>query len=524
MLEKVNNLAFAGGNARPLDDKERATIVEALRTQKSLSWGGARKVLEPLFKARGESAKTLKFNHETDKDEASGLKGNLVEAELAKIFGPRWAPHPCKQELRDFIPEALWQADYDEIGTQRVVIRPVTARAARRKVLAQRLVDDFGASKSEAEAVVKLHFPQGWEPYSTAALQKLLPKLEEGVRFGALINGPDFAAWRDENFPQRDRATGEWIDRLPSPRADRNATHAQREEAARIATIRNPTVVRVQNEMRKVVNNLIGVHGKPDLIRVELARDVGKSKREREEMAKGMRDKERLREKARKDLKENGVVDPSEDDVEKWMLWTESGKQCPYTGEEIGFGDIFGGSPRFEIEHIWPRSKSLDNSMRNKTLCRKDVNLAKGDRIPHDYFQGRADDWQAAKDRIWKMVGKGGMAPGKAKRFCAEAMPDDFASRQLNDTGYAARKASEFLKRLWPDVEFEGQRGSRTAGYRQGHGAIAAALGPQSYPRRRWRENPRRPPAPRHRRAGRRLRRRRLHAKAVALFRASVGI
>ena len=31
-------------------------------------------------------------------------------------------------------------------------------------------------------------------------------------------------------------------------------------------------------------------------------------------------------------------------------------------------------------------------------------------------------------------------------------MPDDFASRQLNDTGYAARQASEFLKRLWPDV------------------------------------------------------------------------
>ena len=31
-------------------------------------------------------------------------------------------------------------------------------------------------------------------------------------------------------------------------------------------------------------------------------------------------------------------------------------------------------------------------------------------------------------------------------------MPDDFASRQLNDTGYAARQAMAFLKRLWPDV------------------------------------------------------------------------
>lgn len=43
------------------------------------------------------------------------------------------------------------------------------------------------------------------------------------------------------------------------------------------------------------------------------------------------------------------------------------------------------------------------------------------------------------------------MPPGKAKRFCALTMPDDFAARQLTDTGYAARLASAMLKRLWPD-------------------------------------------------------------------------
>ncbi len=477
MLEKVNNLSFTGGNSRPLEAEERAIIIAALRTRKRLTWAQTRAALEPIFKARGESTKYLKFNHETDKDEASGLKGNLVEAELAKIFGARWADHPRKQDLCDFVPEALWQADYGEIGTQRVVIRSEKDRATQRNRLAQTLVNEFNVSKSEAEALVKLHFPQGWEPYSTRALQILLPELQQGVRFGALINGPDFTLWRDENFPQRDQPTGEILDHLPSPRADRNATQAQREEAERIATIRNPTVVRVQNEMRKVVNNLIGLYGKPDLIRVELAREVGKSKREREEMTNGMRDKERLREKARKDLKDNGVADPKGDDVEKWLLWTESGKQCPYTGEEIGFGDIFGGNPRFEIEHIWPRSKSLDNSMRNKTLCRKDVNLAKGARIPFEFFQGRSEDWQSAKDRIWKMVGKGGMAPGKAKRFCSESMPDDFASRQLNDTSYAARQASEFLKRLWPDVALKGSNvyvqpvtGKVTAQLRRGWG------------------------------------------------------
>ena len=271
MLEKLNNLSFIGGNARKLDDEERAAILTNLQQQKSMKWSSVRSALEPIFKARGESKKSIKFNME---DSSSGLKGNVVEADLAKIFGSRWEAHPRKQELRDFIPAKLWEADYGEIGTQRVVIRPEKERATRRKILAQVLMDDFAATKNEAEAAVKLHFPQGWEPYSTEALERILPKLEEGERFGALMTGPDFGKWRNETFPERDQATGEILDRLPSPRADRDATYEQREEAARIATVRNPTVVRVQNELRKVVNNLIGVYGKPDLIRVELARDV----------------------------------------------------------------------------------------------------------------------------------------------------------------------------------------------------------------------------------------------------------
>lgn len=44
------------------------------------------------------------------------------------------------------------------------------------------------------------------------------------------------------------------------------------------------------------------------------------------------------------------------------------------------------------------------------------------------------------------------MSPGKVKRFLAKSIPEDFASRQLNDTGYAARQAIALLRRLWPDV------------------------------------------------------------------------
>jgi CRISPR-associated endonuclease Csn1 len=445
MIEKVNNLAIAGGNARPLDPEERDAILAPLASQKSMTWPGVRNVLDPLFKARGESAKYVKFNLEYG-DEKGGLKGNIVEADLAKIFGAKWASHPRKEDLRRIVPERLWQADYGEIGTQRVVIRPEKERASRRKNLADQLITDFGTSQTEADALVKLTFPQGWEPYSIKALEIFLPELEKGEKFGSLLNSPDRAKWRDARFPNRERPTGEILDKLPSPK--------DRDESRRIAQLRNPTVVRVQNEMRKVVNNLIEVYDKPDMIRIELTRDIGKSKREREEMTAGMRKRERERDKARKDLLENNLDPEKDQNIEKWLLWHECKKECPYTGSTIDFDGLF-VSNHFQVEHIWPKSKSFDGSFRNKTLCREDVNKEKGNRTPFEYFQTKPpQEWEEVKQRVDRLVKAKLWSNGKAKRFLSEVQLDsDFTSGQLSDTGYAARQARAFLQRLQVDVE-----------------------------------------------------------------------
>ena len=102
------------------------------------------------------------------------------------------------------------------------------------------------------------------------------------------------------------------------------------------------------------------------------------------------------------------------------MLWKESGEQCPYTGDKIGFDDLFSGNPRFEVEHIWPRSKSLDNSMRNKTLCRKDVNHSQGQSDSHSNFSGKTRRLASRERPHLENGWQGRMAEGKAKRFCAE--------------------------------------------------------------------------------------------------------
>ncbi|MBV8971696.1 MAG: type II CRISPR RNA-guided endonuclease Cas9 [Sphingomonadaceae bacterium] len=456
MLEKLNNLEIASGNRRPLDDEERAAILAKLQTQASMSWSAARKALAPLYAARGEVGVEQKIRFNLELGGEAKLLGNPLEAKLAAIFGEGWADHIHKQGIREAVHRRLWSADYAEVGN-RVVILSATDRAARRDGAAASLIRDFDATEAEAQALADLKLPTGWEPFSTKALQAILPRLQAGDRFGALMISPDCAAWREATFPDRDRPTGQVLDRLPSPARKKlvNGNGWDTEEQDRIKAIRNPTVARTQNELRKVVNNLIDAFGKPDLIRIELARDVGLSKREREEKQAGIRKNEKRRADARKDLEANGLLEPSPRDITKWVLWKEGRERCPYTGDPISFASLFGPANSFDIEHIWPRGRSLDDSQGNKTLCRNDVNIAKGNRTPFEFFQNRPEEWTAVKRRLDEMTaGKGsaGFPRGKVRRFVAETMPDDFAARQLVDTGYAARQAVGLLKRLWPDV------------------------------------------------------------------------
>ncbi len=448
MLEKLNNLALVGGDQRRLDKEERRAILAKLQTQATMTWPTVRRSLAPLYRRRGKpgAEKKLKFNVEEGGERK--LLGNAVEAKLADIFGDDWKGHERKQEIRDSLPDQLWHADYKRVGNQRVVILPTPERQERRAKVAHCFASEFGLSDEQAAKIKALRLPQGWEPFSIDALRAILPHLEMGARFGEVVNSadPDWENWRATAFPNRDRPTGEVFDRLPSP--------VDPEERQHIAGLRNPTVARTRNEMRKVVNNLIDMFGKPDLVRVEIARDVGNSKRMREEKAKGIRRHERRRIDAREDLQDMGITEPSRTDIEKWLLWNECGRRCPYTGDSISFSALF-GTGDFQVEHIWPRSLSLDNSFGNKTLCRRDVNLLKGNRIPSEMFASDPDEWAVIAERLNDMRARRGgigMSSGKIKKFLAPSIPDAFKSRQLNDTGYAARETVAYLKKLWPDI------------------------------------------------------------------------
>jgi CRISPR-associated endonuclease Csn1 len=214
--------------------------------------------------------------------------------------------------------------------------------------------------------------------------------------------------------------------------------------------LRNPVVTRSLTELRKVVNAVIRKYGKPDKIRIELARDLRKSRQERRRITK----ENFARRGYRADLA--GLYfsgrTPGRQDIEKLLLWEECGHQCPYTGKMISFEGLFGDNPQFDVEHIIPFSRCLDDSFLNKTLCYHETNRARKKNLtPYEAFGANEAEWEEITGRVKKFGGDA--ARIKLERFQMRdlAQFEAFSSRQLNDTRYASRVAKQYLAWLYGD-------------------------------------------------------------------------
>ncbi|MGI8526561.1 MAG: type II CRISPR RNA-guided endonuclease Cas9 [Pseudolabrys sp.] len=453
VLEQLTKLRIAGANNRPLSAEEFSILLAQAHRQRTISWGGVRKALRKHWQERDED-EYQRFNMEVSGAETgikghavedeTGIKGHAVEYEMRKVFGDAWDSHPKREDIRRDLHQHLWTADYLQVGNSRVEIRrDEDVKAKRRKARAW-MQQNWGLTDEQAEALAKLDLPPAWLGWSRTAIAEMLPLMAQGHSVGDLTRSPDWQSWREQTFPDRNQPTGEIRDRLPShPRS--------------MPEVRNPTVHRTLNELRKVVNNLLAAHGRPDLIRVELTRDLKESKSRRSERLSRNKKQEAERKKAIADLEKNGIANPGRDDIEKWLLWKESNERCPYSGDHVGFEALF-REGKYQVEHIWPRSRSLDNSFPNKTLCRTDINILKGNRTPHQVWGSDPEAWHRLKQTISECK----LPEYKVRRFMKadiagadgidEAGSDAFSQRQLADTGWAAREARDFLKRLWPDT------------------------------------------------------------------------
>ena len=152
---------------------------------------------------------------------------------------------------------------------------------------------------------------------------------------------------------------------------------------------------RALNQARKLVNAIIREYGSPTSIHIELARDLSKSKRERDEIAKGQNEFREEKERTIQYFKEIFDREPRGRELEKFRLYREQDGVCAYSQNPINIERLLEES-YVESDHALPYSRSFDDSMNNKVLVLICENRNKGNRTPYEYLDGinNSERWE----------------------------------------------------------------------------------------------------------------------------------
>jgi len=411
-LQRLNDLKILegmNGTERELNDDERVILATELEHKKEVSFAAMRRLLK--------LKKGTKFNLELGGEKK--IPGNKTTAKLIDIFGlDRWRGFGDHE--RNSIVEDLRSIRKEE-------------------TLKKRWIKEWGLDDDKAQAFSKIRLEDGYCRFSRQALDRLVPLLENGFSLQTAIK---------ECYPAFFERTEAKFDLLPIVRAEV------------LPDLRNPIVERALTELRRVVNAIIVRYGLPERINIEFARELRQSAKQREQTSKKMRANQRTRESAaKKIIEETEIPDPGRTDILKVQLAEECDWICPYTGSPITPQSLLGDHPQFDIEHIIPLNRSLDDSFMNKTLCwaieNRDV---KRNRTPFETYYG-TPQWDEIIARVKKF--KGGTAYAKLRRF--QMKPDevdkslaDFTARQLNDTRWASKWAKKYLGLLYGGIDSDG--------------------------------------------------------------------
>ncbi|MBI9058284.1 MAG: type II CRISPR RNA-guided endonuclease Cas9 [Labilibaculum sp.] len=215
-------------------------------------------------------------------------------------------------------------------------------------------------------------------------------------------------------------------------------------------SLRNPVVEKILNQMVNLVNQVIESYGKPDEVRVELARELKKSAKERATATTNINAAKTKHDGIRKLLQQDfGLKNPTRNDIIRYKLYeelSETGYKTLFTNQYIPKDKLF--SKEIDIEHIIPKAILFDDSFSNKTLAYRNVNLAKADSTAIDFITNTySDDVQNYKNRVESLYKAGKISKGKYKKLLMEEMdlPDGFIERDLRNSQYIAKKAKQML-------------------------------------------------------------------------------
>ena len=447
----LNNIQVKGKINRPLYEEEKSLLYKELSYKSKISESEAIKILfsdskglslnyksiegnktqASLFKAYGRIVE-MSGHGEYDFEKMDSVKVLQLVHEIFEMLGFNTDILYYNVSLEDKEIEQqpmyqLWHLLYSYEGD-----KSNTGVDSLINIIHEK----YGFDKEYAKIIAGISFQEDYGSLSAKAIKKIMPHLIAGNEYSQACG---LAGYRHS----KNSLTKEEIE---------NKVLQDKLLELPKNSLRNPVVEKILNQMVNVVNAAIDAYGKPDEIRIEMARELKKSAKEREKDTENISKATKEYEEYRKILQQEfGFSHVSRNDIIRYRLYKElepRGYKTLYSNTYIPKEQLF--SKSFDIEHIVPQSRLFDDSFSNKTLEARDINIEKGNATAFDYVlekfgEAKIAEYETAVNDLLK--GKGGVSESKRKKLLMRGVDigEGFIARDLRDTQYIAKKAKEIL-------------------------------------------------------------------------------
>ena len=411
-LTKLNNLRILNqGSERPLTDTERTTLMDEPYKKSKLTYAQVRKLLGLDDTAFFKGLRYGKDNAESATLMEMKAYHTISRALEKEGLKDKKSPLSISPELQDEIGTAfsLFKTDEDITGRLKGCLQPEILDALLKHISFDKFVQ-----------------------ISLKALRRIVPLMEQGKRYDEAC-----AETYGDHYGEKNSEEMLYLPPIPADE------------------IRNPVVLRALSQARKVINAVVRRYGSPARIHIETAREVGKSKDERDKLDRQNNERKNDRDRRIKDIQKYFGFDPKPKDILKLRLYEEqNGKclysnlksekgKCLYTGEAIELSRLFEDN-YVEIDHALPFSRTWDDSLNNKVLVLKASNQNKGNQTPYEWLDGKNNSpkWREFVARVQSC----NFPHSKKQRILLQKFDEEgFKERNLNDTRYVNRFLCQFV-------------------------------------------------------------------------------
>ena len=426
----INHIQIKG---KPLDEDIReelyeiANDVSRFNERGNISWKEVAGII-------GSDKKSLNFKPGLD-------EGNDVESYKKSFTASGLVGNRTAKVISDIIGINKWQSYSQEEKNQMVTdMLTIEDKVGLYKRLCGHWKLTTGYNKEAFHLAVAEFHDNSYAKHCSPVITKLLKYLQEGKSY---YDACESAGFYEELIGAKKNG-------LPLDVTD-------------IDNIANPIVQKALFEIRKVINSIYHKYGAPAVIRVELAREMKRSKAHRKEMQTSQEINRKNNAEADKEIIEafraknipsvamgrnnHGYLYTKPKDRQKYKLWkNEQANYCPYCSSAISFGSLFSDA---EIDHILPQNSFRDNYL-NMVVCCKSCNQEKRGGTPYDTW-GKTERWDHIIHNMEKANHFSRMPTYKKKRILREDFKpgtvEDFSQSQLRDTTYIATACKNMLQR-----------------------------------------------------------------------------